>query len=105
TAVCLSFISPGKGSRTVTGSSLRFSGGPAWCKIIAEGISFSSLVLPHVITLANLNAVMPQNRIGRRHMKEKLRQAIAEKIRLCIESALFRRPRAGNDLAAFLTVY
>src|SRR3546814_10940950 len=43
--------------------------------------------------------------IGRRHMKEKLRQAIAEKIRLGIESALFRRPWAGNDLAAFLTVY
>src|SRR5690606_4851544 len=47
----------------------------------------------------------PQNRIGRRHMKEKLRQAIAEKIRLGIESALFRRPWAGNDLAGLLTIY
>jgi hypothetical protein len=58
-------------------------------------------IRPHVITLADADAVVPQDGVSGGDMKEKLRQAIVGEIGLTRQFLLFRRARAQHNLLRF----
>ena len=58
-----------------------------------------SSIRAHEIALANGQTVVAQDGVGRRHMKEKLRQTIVGQVDLPGEFFLFRRARAQDDLS------
>ncbi|EGH48268.1 hypothetical protein PSYPI_40629, partial [Pseudomonas syringae pv. pisi str. 1704B] len=71
---------------------------------ITEASALHCLELAHEITLADFNAVMAQQIVGSRDVKEELWQGVAEQISLTVQAFFLFRAGTQDDFDAFLAV-
>src|SRR6187455_1442906 len=61
-------------------------------------------VRAHVVFLADVDAVVAQQRVGGRDVEEELRQAVIQQVGLAANAALLRRARSQEDRPVFTAV-